>query len=503
MTIVSGDGVSGRLKVLEIAVPSARETRRPASDTGHRTGPSSMTAAVTLLGLALLTGAGAAYGQAQNKDEAKQRLDRVQETLRQKKAAEKGISSDISLLQSERERLSANLVDTAKRIQVGEGQLTAIEGRIGELEAQEKLLKGSLAERHGSIVRLLGAMQRMGRDPPPVMITRREDALTMVRSAMMLASAFPQLRTQALELASRLDDLGRVMGDIRSEGDRLKTETQRLSEARLQLSELIELRRRSLVERQTELDQVRREAAEIARSVGDLNELIDRLDKVVAKQVGGTTVARAFDPAGDGPLAAPLAPQAFEDQAKGTGGGTPIAQPPLAEPATPGAVVLAPRDQKVASLNSGRIKPAIPFAQARGRLPLPVAGKRIIGFGDKAHTNKSSGVVIETRPGAQVVSPSDGWIAFAGVFRSYGQILIINAGDGYHMLLAGLSQIDVQLGQFVLAGEPVGLMSGAPQGAKAKPPANAPVLYIELRKDGRSIDPDPWWVSEGTQKVQG
>ena len=71
------------------------------------------------------------------------------------------------------------------------------------------------------------------------------------------------------------------------------------------------------------------------------------------------------------------------------------------------------------------------------------------------------------------------------------------------MLLAGLSQIDVQLGQFVLAGEPVGLMSGAPRGAKGTPPANAPVLYVELRKDGRSIDPDPWWAREGTQKVQG
>jgi len=97
----------------------------------------------------------------------------------------------------------------------------------------------------------------------------------------------------------------------------------------------------------------------------------------------------------------------------------------------------------------------------------------------------------------------DGWVVFAGVFRSYGQILIINGGDGYHMLLAGLSQIDVQLGQFVLAGEPVGLMSGASRGSKANPPANAPVLYVELRKDGRSIDPDPWWASEGTQKVQG
>lgn len=479
---------------LETMVPSTTDVaiglatgRRP----GRVAGAGRMALAGLAVGMLLLPGVPA---RAQSKDDAKQRLERVQEALRQKKAAEQGLQTDISQLQADRERLGANLVDTARRIQQGEGQLTAIEGRLGELEAQEKLLRGSLAERHGSIARLLAAMQRMGRDPPPVMITRREDALAMVRSAMMLASSFPQLKTQALALAARLEDLGRVMGEIRSEGDRLKAEAQRHTEARVQLSELIELRRRSLAERQGELDQVRREAAEIARSVTDLNELIDKLDTVVARQSGDSLVARAPEPAANPALVAPLSPSKLDVPAKPA---------TAADSPAPGAVVMAPKEQKLASLNAGRMKPAVPFAQARGRLPLPVAGKRIIGFGDKAHTNKSSGIVIETRAGAQVISPADGWIVFAGVFRSYGQILIINGGDGYHMLLAGLSQIDVQLGQFVLAGEPVGLMSGAPQGAKAKPPANAPVLYIELRKDGRSIDPDPWWASEGTQKVQG
>lgn len=430
--------------------------------------------------------ASAGSATAQSKDEAVRRLERVQDALRQKRAVEQGLVTDVHQLQREREQLNQSLLETARRTQLAEGQLTAIEGRMGELEAQEKLLRGSLSERHGSITRLLGAMQRMGRDPPPVMITRREDALVMVRSAMMLATAFPHLKAQALALAARLQELGRVMGDIRTEGEKLRTETQRLTEARTQLSELVELRRQSLSERQGALDGVRREAAEIARSVTDLNELIARLDRVVAKQVGDTEVAKGPEPSTG------VSPEPPSGQ-----------RPSSALPSVPPAAVVMAPNQRVAALNPGRIKPAMPFAQARGRLPLPVHGKRIIGFGDKAHTNRSSGIVIETRPGAQVVSPSDGWIVFAGVFRSYGQILIINGGDGYHMLLAGLSQIDVQLGQFVLAGEPVGLMSGASQGATAKPPANAPVLYVELRKDGRSIDPDPWWASEGTQKVQG
>ncbi|MGE0767975.1 MAG: murein hydrolase activator EnvC [Hyphomicrobiaceae bacterium] len=442
---------------------------------------------------------------AETKVEARQRLEQAEAALRQKQALEQGLATDVDQIRAERERLGRSLVETASRIQTSEGQLTAIEGRLGELEAQEKLLRGSLEERHGSIARLLGAMQRMGRDPPPVMITRREDALVMVRSAMMLASAFPQLRTQALALATKLDDLSRVMGNIRAEGERLRTETQRLNDARTQLSALIELRRQSLAERKGSLDRVRQEAAEISRSVTDLNELIARLDRVVAQQMSELAPTPAAKPVamlspgsaqpGIEPRPADAAPPAASSAAL-TVPSAPVVKPPS-------AIVMAPTSQRMASFHPGRIQPAIPFAQAKGRLPLPVQGRRIIGFGDKAHTNRSSGIVIETRAAAQVVSPMDGWVVFAGVFRSYGQILIINGGDGYHMLLAGLSQVDVQLGQFVLAGEPVGLMNGAPRGGKAKPPANAPVLYVELRKDGRSIDPDPWWASEGTQKVQG
>ncbi|MGE0697774.1 MAG: murein hydrolase activator EnvC [Hyphomicrobiaceae bacterium] len=449
--------------------------------------------AIVLAGAVLAIAMDVRQPLAQSAGEARQRLEKVQEALREKQAREKGLVADVGQLQAERERLNGDLIETAARIQKGEAGLTAIEGRLGELEAQERLLRGSLSERHGSIARLLGAMQRMGRDPPPVMITRREDALVMVRSAMMLASAFPQLKSQALDLAGQLADLTRIMDENRSEGERLKAETQRMTEARIQMASLIEQKRQSLAERQGELDRVRREAAEIARSVTDLNELIERIDRVVARETAGPHAAPAP------PAAVAAAPEPPASVARPPA----ASEQPLSPPAPPDAVVLAPKGTRLTALNPGRIKPAMPFAEARGRLPMPVAGKRIIGFGAKAHTSRSSGIVIETRPGAQVVSPLDGWIVFAGVFRSYGQILIINGGDGYHMLLAGLSQIDVQLGQFVLAGEPVGLMSGASPGAKAKPPANAPVLYIELRKDGHSIDPDPWWASEGTQKVQG
>ena len=177
--------------------------------------------------------------------------------------------------------------------------------------------------------------------------------------------------------------------------------------------------------------------------------------------------------------------------------------PPTAKPAEPQFVELAPAGLSLVPGSAGRIKPAISFELAKAKLPLPAQGRKVLSFGEKTQFgNNSKGIVLETRSGALVTSPCDGWVVYAGEFRSYGQLLIINAGGGYHVLVAGLSQIDVQPGQFVLAAEAIGTMSGQSKSAQGASQSSAPVLYVEFRKDGQPIDPDPWWVA-GQQKVQG
>ena len=411
------------------------------------------------------------------------------------------LETDVSGLKAERERLNVRLVETAALIKTSEAKLTAMEDRLGELEEQEKLLRGSLNQRHGQIAKLLAALQRMGRNPPPVLITQREDALKMVRSAMMLAAAFPEMRGQALALAGRLTELVRVMTEIRDQSQRLKAEMTRLTGARTRLSGLLETKKVSLDERQSELKRMRLAAAEISDSVTNLNELIARLDEAVQTNTGlgaydAETKRQAQAEAamlGAGPTSA--ADSAKQDENKKIAALSPPSTSPNYVELAPGATLMPG--------SPGRIKPALPFAKTKSRLPIPAQGRQVLTFGEKTqYGGKSKGLVLETRNGAQVTSPCDGWIVYAGEFRSYGQLLIINAGGGYHVLLAGLSQIDVQPGQFVLAAEPVGTMSGWPQQAKAAAPNSAPVLYVEFRKDGRPIDPNPWWVA-GHQKVQG
>lgn len=406
-------------------------------------------------------------------EDARKRLEADRGRLDATHKRSKALQADLDKIAAERQRINARLLETGKLIHSSEAQLSLIESRLGELEAQERHLRGTLEQRHHSIAALLGAMQRMGRNPPPVMITQRDDALDMVRSAMLLASAFPTMREQALALAEQLKDLARVMGSIRTEGDKLKAETARLGEARTRLAALQETKRQSLTERKVELDSVRDAASKIAKNVEDLSDLISRLDKEVGERTGLGTYEKE---AGKG-RASP-------------GGGE-------------AAVVLAPGAKSAALQPTGRIEPGIPFADAKGQLQLPVQGRRVLAFGEKTQFGSlSKGLALQTRYGGQVLSPSDGWVVYAGEFRAYGQLLIINGGGGYHILLAGLSQIDVQSGRFVLMGEPVGVMGAAIKASQASTQDGGPVLYIELRKEGRPIDPDPWW-SEASRKVQG
>lgn len=457
-------------------------------------------------------------------DMIRQKLESQRGALEDARNRESALARDVADIDAERERLNARLLETAALIQRSEAKLSSIEARLGELEVQEKLVRGSLEQQQGHIAKLLGALQRMGRNPPPVMITRREDALQMVRSAMMLATAFPELRGKALDLSSKLQELVRVMTDIRTESALLKAETQRLNDGQTKLAGLMEERKQSLSQRRAELAEVRNTAAAIRSSVNDLNDLIARLDKEVTEKTGlgdYEREVRATAPApGSAGAQSAVAAQVPMATAPAPSSGTapnagpivvvPDPAPEAADRETKVAVVV-PKPAEIIELrpgsgpgaNPGRIKPAIAFHQARGRLPRPAHGRTVLNFGEKtSYGGASKGTVIETRGGAQITSPTDGWVVYAGEFRSYGQLLIINAGGGYHVLLAGLSRIDVETGQFVLAAEPVGTMSSTGAAGSSKADGGLPVLYIEFRKDGRPIDPSPWWV-QGPEKVEG
>lgn len=351
------------------------------------------------------------------------------------KEREAAIAAEIEALTRDRGRLSEQLVATGARLREAEAKVAVTETRIADLDRDLGHTREALAARRGTLAEVLAALQRIGRNPPPAIAVRPQDALAAVRSAILIGALMPELRDQAEALLADLQSLQGLQAAAASERDRFRAEGADLVAERRRLELLIEERRKSGAEREAGLAEERRRTAALAERAGSLRELVASLEKAHA-------------------TAAP-APSATS------------------------------------------------LAVAHGGLPVPVVGDTILGFGQTdAAGLGSKGVSIAAAAGAAVTSPCDGAVIFAGPFRSYGKLLIINGGAGYHVLLAGMERIDVEIGQTVLAGEPVGFMSSTPEPTTgSRSPRDRPILYVEFRKDGMPIDPSPWWGRE--EKVRG
>jgi len=246
----------------------------------------------------------------------------------------------------------------------------------------------------------------------------------------------------------------RLRADISAERGKLTADLAALSEERLRMSALIGERQKRQTEVGTALDTERQRAAQLGRQIDNLRDLITKLEQDAVARAPRPVVRRS------------------DDNAAGPSG----------------------------------LSPAVAFASAKGLLPLPVNGVKTKSFGAPDGVGGTEkGITIVTRPGAQVTAPCDGWVVYAAPYRSYGQLLILNAGSGYHVLVAGMDRISVDVGQFVLTGEPVAVMGEGASGVAAvlagpRPPA----LYVEFRKDGVPVDPAPWWATnDNDKKVRG
>ena len=351
------------------------------------------------------------------------------------------MAQDIALMQRQ-------LVELGQRVGASESAAIETEQRLADLETEEGALLARLNEDREALMALLAAIQRIESQAPPAILAAPGDAADAARAASLMADVAPALRERADALAGQLTHLRTLRADIQAEQDRLASTETTLAAQRLELEVLIAERRGLEARRRNEaveLLAVASSAGERARSIRSLIGELSRMAEVTPN----------------------LNPRRLE----------------LAD------VIPAPRMRPTRDMIAARPPPAplqtLRFADARGRLQSPASGSIVRRYGHVAEDGtRSDGIFIRTRPRAQVVSPFDARVEFAGPFNTYGGLLILNVGDDYYIVLAGMAVTYASVGQSVLAGEPVGAMPDQSQ--------PAPDLYLELRRDGDAIDPAPW-----------
>lgn len=366
------------------------------------------------------------------------------------------ISASIATLKKDSASVTAALIQAAKTEKKLAEDVEEISGKLVGLRGEEAGIKASLEGRRAVLAEVLAALQRMGLNPPPAILVKPEDALSSVRSAILLGAVVPELRQETETLLADLRELSRVAASIEAERGRLNATAEEQVAEKQRLSLLLEEKQRLQTQSEAVYAAEQKHSEELATSASSFQELIANLEKE------GQSARAAADAAAKAEVER-LAREEAE----------------LNKP-IPEAYRLS----------------MIPFVALKGQMSLPATGRRTGRFGEPDNIGGvRMGDTITTQSGAIVTAPAGGSVLYAGPFRSYGQLLILNAGDGYHVVLAGLGRINVTLGQSVLAGEPIGAMGETRVAGPVslKDGSTGPDLYVEFRKDGKPVDPTPWW----------
>lgn len=409
---------------------------------------------ILLTALAVLAGGGVRAETAPGEVQ----LDTVEKQIESSKAVQDRLAAGIAAALAGQEAVASRLVAISSRLQAQEAAIASGEQELLQLNRDEVVILSDLAAKQDVLADLLAGLQRLEQNPPPALVVEPNDVLAALRGAMMFGTIVPEMRAEAELLAASLARLDSIRAGIRLRKETIRADIARLESLRGELGALLERKQAMVASDHRRLEGERKRTAQLAARATSLKQLLK--DLAEARRKAEAEALRQAE-------AAELERRRQEDE---------------------------------------KLKPRLAFAEARARLDYPVQGQVLIQFGDDDGLgSKYRGMALATREGAQVTTPADGRVEFAGAFRSYGEVLILNAGGGYHVLLAGLSEITAGTGEFLRAGEPVGTMGRGPSSVTLlgdRIQDGRPVLYIEFRNNGEAVDSSPWWI-DGVKEARG
>lgn len=364
----------------------------------------------------------------------------IERQIKERRDEEARLRDEAKEREKEVAALRRRMIETANALQDAERRLDEIGRETAKLEKEEAELQASLKLQQSSLSEVLSALLSIERARPPALLVSPGDAARAARTAMLLADVTPQIEARAALLKSSLADLAAVRASLEAERAKFEKTNEEVGARRSLLAELLSKKQgeRRVAERLAAAAQSETAAlAARATSLRDIIGRLERLARVVAPRL------KPSPPAGR-PLDAP----------------SPVRQLPKPAP----------------------YSPAKTFLTAKGALKPPVVGNVIGRFGGpKPEGGKFEGLRFSTADRAIVTAPFEAQIAFARAWNPIGNLIVLDVGGGYHILLMGVGAFLVEEGQSVKAGEPVAAMTG--------PDAQ---LDIEIRKNGEPVNPSLW-----------
>jgi len=351
------------------------------------------------------------------------------------------LKAEVQALGQDQKRLSRALAAAAGKEQAYSDEIAAGLEHLRALAQRQQQQQKVLAARQAETAEILAGLEKLGLSPPPVIFVRTEDRRQSLQAAVLLGALLPQMQAKAEAVQADLAALEQLELAVNEAQEHLHLAREKQADEHMRLALLLEEKKHAQRQKRQNLREEEKNRKKLAEKVQNLQDLLGEISK--------------------------------QTPSPGTG-------------AAPGQMQIE-----------------VPFSTLRGLLPRPVAGRRLAGFGQTVGGKLSQGEIIETAPAAMVLAPAEGVVRYAGRFRSYGQLVIIDAGENYYIILAGMAQIHVAPEQFLLQGEPVGNMEKLLLADKGGFMVNkaAPQLYIEIRKDGKPVNPALWWAAAG-QKMR-
>jgi len=412
----------------------------------------------SLLPLIALVAVGAHPARPTKEDLARREMQRVERARAAEIAAQRAAAMRAAAAATEEQRLTDERVAAAARLRQAEDATAEAAARMDELAARRRQVQASMAAHAETMQPLLPLIERLSLFPAETLLAVPAKAEDTLRGVLVLRGLAGQLGHEAVALRSEQTRLAAATDALQAEAPRMAA-----AQARQQAEAAA-------------LDQ--RLAAAAAGRLQALG------DAAVAEQRAADEAARAETLRG---MLGELETQRLAERARAREDAV------RAEHKEQTDAAVAAR-QRQADLErptgAGTIASS---AQPRGQLTAPVAGTVIRSWGDATDGGPATGISYRAPPAARVVSVCSGRAVFAAPFRSYGLLLIVDCGGGYHAVLAGFERLDVKVGQSVAAGEPVGIMPGWEPGKSGSRPA----LYVELRHDGQPVNPAPWLRASG------